>query len=183
VLYPAIGTRGTFASVLPPKLAPPLTRLHLTTLGMPRVELASVRHILRAIATTVVPESSSLDDRAWKDFEELISQALSGRDARVQRQLVVFLRLLQTLPVLRYGRKLTALHASQRSAFLESVERSRLLLVRRGLWGVRTLIFMGYYTRVDVAESIGYRANRDGWAARGGTVATVPLAPTLWVEP
>jgi hypothetical protein len=42
---------------------------------------------------------------------------------------------------------------------------------------------MGYYTRDDVAESIGYRPDPEGWEASGGTVATVPLAPTLWVEP
>ena len=42
---------------------------------------------------------------------------------------------------------------------------------------------MGYYTRDDVADAIGYHASPDGWTARGGTVATVPLAPTLWVEP
>ena len=101
----------------------------------------------------------------------------------MSRQLVVFLRLLQALPVARYGRPLSSLNARQRTKFLESVERSPVLLVRRGFWGVRTLVFMGYYTRDDVAQSIGYRASRDGWAARGGTISTVPLAPTLWVEP
>jgi hypothetical protein len=85
--------------------------------------------------------------------------------------------------LVRHGRRLTALNAQQRKLFLESIERSRLLLVRRGFWGVRTLIFMGYYTRDDVAASIGYRANKNGWSARGGTIASVPLAPTLWVEP
>jgi hypothetical protein len=145
--------------------------------------LSPVQHILRAIATTVVPESSTLDDRAWTEVDAVIEQALGQRGPRVARQVTLFLRLLQTLPVARHGRPLTALSMPQRVAFLESIERSPMLLVRRGFWGIRTLIFMGYYTRADVVESIGYRANRFGWSARGGTVATVPLAPTLWVEP
>jgi hypothetical protein len=145
--------------------------------------LLPVRAVLRAIATTVVPESSSLDERGWADVEDVIADAIGKRDRRVQRQLLLFMRVLQLLPVARHGKTLTGLSASHRSAFLERVERSRILLVRRGFWGVRTLVFMGYYTREDVAASIGYRAHADGWTARGGTFATVPLAPTLWVEP
>ena len=145
--------------------------------------LFPVRHILRAVATTVVPESSSLDEHAWTEVEGVIEEALAKRPNRVKRQLLVFFRLLQVLPIARFAKPLTRLDARQRVAFLESIERSRILLIRRGFWGVRTLIFMGYYTREDVDAAIGYRAHRDGWAARGGTAATVPLAPTLWVEP
>lgn len=145
--------------------------------------LSTVRSVLRAIATTVVPESASLDEHQWADVEAVIEDALARRGPRVQRQLLVFIRLLQLLPVSRYGRTFTQLDARRRAAFLERIERSRVLLIRRGFWGLRTLVFMAYYTRQDIAASIGYRAHRDGWAARGGTVATVPLAPTLWVEP
>jgi hypothetical protein len=145
--------------------------------------LSSVRHTLYAIATAVVPESSALDDRAWAELEAVIEGALATRDDRVRRQLVAFLRLLQVLPIVRYGRPLTSLSARHRSDFLESIERSPLLVVRRGFWGIRTLVFMGYYTRADIAAAVGYHASPNGWAARGGTIATVPLAPTLWVEP
>lgn len=142
-----------------------------------------VRAILRAIATTIVPETSSLDERAWLELESVIARALSNRSPGVDRQIVKFLRVVQTLPVIRYGRRFTSLGPRQRVAFLASLERSRLRVLRRGFWGIRSLIFMGYYTRDDVAESIGYRANAHGWLARGGTVSTIPLAPTLWVEP
>jgi hypothetical protein len=145
--------------------------------------LSSVRRTLYAIATTIVPEASALDDRAWAEVHAVIDAAVAARDARVRRQLATFLRLLQVLPIPRYGRPLTSLNARQRRDFLEWIERSPLLVVRRGFWGIRTLVFMGYYTRADVAAAIGYRASADGWKARGGTIATVPLAPVLWVEP
>jgi hypothetical protein len=147
------------------------------------VDLAPVRSILRAIATTIVPETSSLDERAWAELEAVIARAVSNSSPRVRGQVVTFLRLVQTLPVTRYGRRFTSLGPRRRAAFLASLERSRLLVLRRGFWGIRSLIFMGYYTRDDVAESIGYRANVQGWAARGGTISTIPLAATLWVEP
>jgi hypothetical protein len=148
-----------------------------------RVTLAPVRPILHAVAMTLIPESSSLDARAWTELETVIEDALGKRDLSVRRQLITFLRLLQYLPIARYGRPLTTLNARHRRAFLESIEYSRLLPVRRGLWGLRALIFMGYYTRDDVAAEIGYNPSADGWAARGGAFATVPLAPLLWVEP
>jgi len=145
--------------------------------------LSSVRHILRAVATTVVPESASLDERGWTDLETVIARALAQRDERVRRQLTAFLRLVQVLPLTRYGQPFTRLTSKRRTAFLESIERSPVTLIRRGFWGLRTLIYMGYYTRDDIAAAIGYRAHPSGWAARGGTVATVPLAPSLWLEP
>ena len=150
---------------------------------MPVSLLSSVRHIVYAVATAVVPESSVLDDRGWAELHAVMEGALAARDARVRRQLVGFLRLLQFLPLLRYGRPLTSLNARQRHAFLETIEHSPLLIVRRGFWGLRTLVFMGYYTRADVADAIGYRPRLGGWAARGGTAASVPLAPALWIEP
>jgi hypothetical protein len=145
--------------------------------------LAPVRPTLHAIATTVIPETASLDERTWSELDEVIERALAQRGERVQRQLVTFLRLVQGLPIARFGRPFTSLDSARRSAFLESLERSRLLLIRRGFWGVRTLIFMAYYTRDDVSESIGYNPSPDGWVARGGTFVTVPLSPQLWIEP
>ena len=150
---------------------------------MSAATLAPVRHILHAIATTVIPETVSLDARVWSELDEVIEQAVAKRGERVQRQIVTFLRLVQNLPLARYGKVFTSLDAARRIAFLESVERSRLLLVRRGFWGVRTLVFMAYYTRDDVTEAIGYQPSADGWAAGGGTVTTIPLSPQLWIEP
>ena len=150
---------------------------------MPRVDLAPVRSVLRAIAATVVPETASQEERAWLDLEAVIARALSARSARARQQLIRFLWLVQALPIARYGRGFTTLDARRRAAFLGSLERSRLLILRRGFWGIRSLIFMSYYSRDDVAQSIGYRAVAGGWAAHGGTISTMPHAPTLWIEP
>jgi hypothetical protein len=150
---------------------------------MPTSLLAPVRPILHAIARSVVPETASLDDRGWSALEHTMETALAARDGRTRRQLTAFVRLLEVLPVLRHGRRLTQLPVRQRTAFLERIERSPLLLLRRGFWGVRTLIFMGYYTQPAIVSAIGYRAAPGGWAARGGTAASVPLPPPVSVEP
>ena len=147
------------------------------------MDLAHVRPILRAIATVVVSDGDPVVEHAWPEIERVIARALGTRSVSVQRQFDAVLRIVQMLPIARYGRPFTALPAHHRRAVLERLERSRVPLIRRGFWAVRTLIFLGYYTRIDVAESLGYQPAADGWEAYGGTVATIPMAPMLWIEP
>jgi hypothetical protein len=55
------------------------------------------------------------------------------------------------------------------SSFLLAFERSRLLIVRRGFWGIRTLAYMGYYGQAEVRADVGYRADPEGWGIREGS--------------
>lgn len=133
---------------------------------MPEHVLEPVRPVLRAVATSMVPELRAVSPTQWDEMEAEVERALAERPLPVQRQLASFLRLLEWWSVVRYGRRLTKLDDGKRTALLHALERHPLLLIRRGIWGVRTLVFLGYYTRSDVATFIGYRAHRDGWAAR-----------------
>ena len=120
----------------------------------------------RAIATAVVPEAVELTAAEWGAFDSVIAGALSRRPAAVQRQLRLFLRILSFLSLIRYGRPLSALSTEQRHSLLKRIEGSRLLLFRRGFWGIRTLVLMGYYARPETGVALGYAANTRGWEAR-----------------
>jgi glucose/arabinose dehydrogenase len=54
----------------------------------------------------------------------------------------------------------------RRVALLTGLQDAVWPLLRRGIWGLRTLAFLGYYTRPAAAASIGYRADPGGWEAR-----------------
>lgn len=125
--------------------------------------LGPVRPVFRALAGAVVPEARGLTASGWAELEATVEAALAKRPASVRRQVAVFLRVLDVLPVLRWGRRLRRLEGARREAFLRSIERSRVFLLRRGFWGVRTLVFMGYYTRPGASESVGYHARLRGW--------------------
>jgi hypothetical protein len=116
--------------------------------------------------TAMVPEAATLDDAAWREAEAIIRRALSSRPTSVRRQIGVFLLLLDLVSLVRHRRRLAGLTLPERGRLLESLSKSRLLLLRRGIWGVRTLAFMGYYARPAAAEAIGYRASLSGWTAR-----------------
>jgi hypothetical protein len=132
------------------------------------VLLSRVRDTFRAIAVTVVPAASALDEPGWNALETLVEKTLASRPASIQRQLVVFIRVLEHLPRLRWGRGFTALGPDERTRFLSALERAPALLLRRGFWGLRTLVFLGYYARPEAAAEIGYGADARGWEARRG---------------
>src|SRR5256712_10145374 len=124
------------------------------------------RPIWRAVATSVVPEASQLGAAEWAACEAIVARALAARPARTRRQGALFLTLLDWLPLLRYGRRLRTLDVARRTRFLSLLQRAPSLLIRRGFWGIRTLVLMGYYGRPAGAAAIGYRADPRGWEAR-----------------
>jgi len=128
--------------------------------------LPPIRDTFRALATSFVPESASLDESGWAEAEAIVERFLAARPAAVRRQLRLLLALLDFLPLLRHGRRFRALDAERRLRFLEAIQNAPLLLLRRGVWGVRTLAFMAYYARPAAAPAIGYRADARGWEAR-----------------
>lgn len=120
----------------------------------------------RALAATIVPEAAALDEGGWKELEQIVDDGLASRPQSIQRQIRLFIAALNLLPLFRFGRTFTALDFKKRTRFLEAIQNAPLLLIRRGFWGVRTLVFMGYYGRDAARDAIGYRADVRGWDAR-----------------
>ncbi len=127
--------------------------------------LAPVRPAFRAAAEAILPAAAQLDDAGWARLEQIVEHALAQRPKRAQRQLQLFLRVLDAWPLVRHRRRFRALPRDTRLRVLHDLERARPLLLRRGVWGVRTLVFMGYYTQPVHAARIGYRASALGWQA------------------
>lgn len=138
---------------------------------MPRAEapaggdrvLDSIRPTFRALARSIVPEAARLDEAGWAELEATVEAALAKRPPDMRRQLAVFVRLLDFLPRLRWLRPFRKLSDEQRTRFLRGIETSRIFLVRRGFWGLRTLVYMGYYGRPQAHAEIGYDAHLRGW--------------------
>ena len=120
----------------------------------------------RAVLNAVVPEGAALSDDEWREAQAIIGRALTARPPSVRRQIALFMGVLEAVSLARHGRRLNALPVADATRLLEALSKSKLLLLRRGVWGVRTLAFMGYYARADAARAIGYRATAAGWSAR-----------------
>jgi hypothetical protein len=125
--------------------------------------LPPIRSQFRALATAIVPEAAKLDDAGWADLEAIVENALSKRPPAMRRQLAVFIRLLDFLPRLRWLRPFRTLAPEKRARFLRGMESSKVFLFRRGFWGLRTMVYMGYYARPQAYADIGYDAHLRGW--------------------
>ncbi len=125
--------------------------------------LAPAREIFRAVVSVVVPEANKLDEQSWQQVETLVERTLQERPPAMQRQLRLFLRAIQWLPVLRYGHTFTSLNAERQTRVLCYLQNHRIEVVRCGFWGVRTLAFLGYYGRAEAVRAIGYAADPRGW--------------------
>ena len=130
--------------------------------------LTSLQAPLRAIGSVVLPSPEALDEEGWLQAEAIIEKALAPRPSGVKRQIRLFLRLVNLLPTLTTGRTLVKLSPDRRVAFLRRLHRSPLMPLRRGMWGIRTLLFMGYYNQDRVRQEIGYGADPWGWTAHFG---------------
>jgi hypothetical protein len=127
--------------------------------------LAAVWPAVQAVAVTLVPEARALDDAGWDEVRGVMEDALRSRPRGIARGLRAFVRVLQAAALLFHGRGLASLDGARRSRLFERLQRSRLTLVRRGFWGLRTLVLMGFYGRPAAALAIGYRADPRGWQA------------------
>lgn len=132
---------------------------------MPRSAATPLPPVFRTVVLTVVPDAATLDESGWAELEQLVRRSLSARPPDLQRRIRLFMRLVRWLPLLRYGRPLTALDPRRRERFLRSLQEHRLDAIRLGFWGLRTLALLGYYGRNDAAGSIGYRPHPTGWEA------------------
>lgn len=133
---------------------------------LPMTVLSPVRSIFRAVVSTVVPEAKDLGEPGWSELETLVETTLQDRPRAIHRQLRLFLRTIQWMPVFRHGRRFTSLSAEQRMQVLCYLQDHRLEIVRCGFWGVRTLVLLGYYGRAEGAQATGYAADPRGWEAR-----------------
>jgi hypothetical protein len=127
---------------------------------------AAQRPRLRALATSFVPETALATDAQWAALEAAVERAVSAKPPSLRRQLAWLIRLLDVAARIRYGGRLERLSSARRVALLTGMAESRVLLFRRGIWGLRTLMMLGWYTQPDVAAELGYHASPAGWSAR-----------------
>ena len=133
---------------------------------IPALEAPTDWRVTRALASSFVPEIERASEAEWQALEAAVDRALAARPPAVRRQLALFLRLVTIAAWVRYARPLDRLDAERRGALLAGFGRSPSLLLRRGIWGLRTLVMLGWYTQPSVSAAIGYRADPRGWDAR-----------------
>jgi len=117
--------------------------------------------VFRALAAAVVPSEPGSPGADAPEALRIADLKLSERPAADRRLLVTFLKALEGLPRLRYGKPFTRLSPEQRVRFLGWLESTRLVpKLRAGFFGVKTFALMGYYGSEASFAEIGYPGPR-----------------------
>jgi hypothetical protein len=127
----------------------------MTSLDDARVDL------FLAVACRVVPEVAALSAEGRSTLTAIVDRALQDRPAGVRRQFALFLGVIRWLPAIRWGKTFDRLDESRRDRFLGWLQECPSRKLRQGFWGLKTLVFMGYYGRPEAGSEIGYATRRD----------------------
>lgn len=128
----------------------------------------SGRAALKAAAVVMVPPSEDLAPAAWDAYFAIIGETLVGQSFALRAQIALFLAAVRWLPLLRYGAPFERLSRPQQERFLHWLEAHPVRLIRTGFWGLKTLVYMGYYGRRDVWPRLHYAPLLEGnWALHG----------------
>ena len=116
------------------------------------------------VAESVTPEIVSLDSGGRARMAAIIDAALMDRDAITRTQFGTFLTVIRLAPVLRFGRAFDRLDGDRKNAVLRWFQDCPVSILRKGFWGLKVLVFMGYYGQEETWSEVGYAPDFDGRA-------------------
>ncbi len=127
--------------------------------------LAPLARQIQPILATFIPATAKLSLAELGPVLERVDERLADEPVALQRQLRLFVRILWWLPVFTHLRTLGGLRPEQRLKLLSWLQDCGVTKLRVGLWGLRTLLFVGWYGDPAVQARLGYRPNIAGWDA------------------
>jgi hypothetical protein len=117
---------------------------------------------LGLVARRVVPDLALADAGTEARFLTAVDEALGERPETVRRQVAAFLGLIRLAPLLRFGRTFDRLDSSRQDRVLRWLQECPVGLLQKGFWGLRTIIFMGWYSQEERWPELGYEPVADG---------------------
>ncbi len=144
----------------------PWDPLTAASLGQSNGQVASLSErqssFLMRVAERIVPVAGTLDDAGRERFAAIVGTALAGRPRSLQRQFALFLNVVRWAPALRFGAPFDRLAPAAQDAALRWFMDAPLRKLRGGFWGLRALVFMGYYGQPEVWSAIRYAPSFSG---------------------
>jgi hypothetical protein len=112
--------------------------------------------LLLAVGARLVPEVAALTAPQRDEFRAIVADALGERPEAMRRQFRAFLGLVERGPVVRFGAPFSALAPERQDRVLRWFQDCPVELFRKGFWGMKALVLMGYYARPAAAGEVGW---------------------------
>ncbi len=112
--------------------------------------------LLGIIARRIVPEIPDPGSAGERRFFETIDTTLAERPLTVHRQFALFLGVVRWIGLLRHAGRFEGLDPGRQDGVLRWLQDCPIRLLARGFWGLKTLVFLGYYGQPESWSTIGY---------------------------
>jgi hypothetical protein len=117
---------------------------------------------LLAVAGVIIPSVGSLDEKGRRRFAAIVNVAMSDKPPKVVGQFKFFLFMLRWMTLPFFLRPFDRLGITSQTRVMRFLEYFPIGLVRTGIWGLKALVFMGYYGQPAISKAIGYTPSMDG---------------------
>ena len=119
------------------------------------------RRFLLCLAERIVPESRGAPAQVTDALLAAVDQTLGPRPRLQQFEFKVLLFAIRWMTVPFTLRPFERLPGERQDRWLQLLEGAPLTLLRVGIWGLKTLVFLGYYTQDGVQRRILYLPSKD----------------------
>jgi hypothetical protein len=113
------------------------------------------------LAGRIVPESAGAPAQVTEPLLAAIDEELRPRPRLQQLEFKVLLFAIRWMTVPVTLRLFDRLPGARQDRWLHFLENAPLTVVRVGIWGLKTLVFLGYYTQDGVRQRIRYLPSKD----------------------
>ncbi len=117
---------------------------------------------LLVLAKRIVPDIATLPEEEQMGVIGRIDDALASREPALRLQFLAFLKILKLSSLPRHFKTFDRIKPEQQDVMIKKFEDHAISKLRSGIWGVRTLIFMGYYGNPDRASQFHYTPSING---------------------
>jgi hypothetical protein len=117
---------------------------------------------LLLLAHRLAPGSQTMSTEEVQAFFAAVRRTLGARPRALQLQFALFLSVVRWLPALRYGGPIERLSPEDQDAALRWFQSAPIGLLRKGFWGLKTIVYLGYYGQPEIAARLGWKPAKDG---------------------
>jgi hypothetical protein len=117
---------------------------------------AGQQQFLLCLAARIISESAGMPAEVAGPLLAAVDEELRPRPRLQQLAFKLLLLAIRWMTLPFTLRRFERLPPSRQDRWLRSLENAPLTLVRVGIWGLKTLVFLGYYTQDSVERRIRY---------------------------
>jgi hypothetical protein len=122
---------------------------------------AGQQGFLLHLAARIIPESAGAPPQVTEPLLAAVDGQLRARPRLQQLEFKVLLLAIRWMTVPVTLRWFERLPAERQDRWLRFLENAPLTLLRVGIWGLKTLVFLGYYTQDGVQRRILYVPSKE----------------------